>query len=78
MFLDSSDIQYLLGNDSQLIQRRSALFLLKLKEHHKISQAGVDDIVKDSRDLYSSHNFTGRSKCKGKIRECCRFVCRIG
>lgn len=34
------------------LQRSSALFLLKLKEHHRVSQEAINDIVEDSRGLF--------------------------
>lgn len=50
--IDSSDISYLLGSDAEEVQRSSALFLLKLKEEHRISQVAIDNIVEDSRGLF--------------------------
>ena len=34
------------------MQRKSALFLLKLKEQQRISQTAIDTIVRDSGDLF--------------------------
>lgn len=67
--LDSADVQYLLANDDHHIQKRSALFLLKLKEHHRISQAGIDDIVKDSRDLFHLTISRVEASVKAKLAE---------
>lgn len=47
------DIDYLLGRDMQFQKRSSALFLLKLKEFRKVSQAAIDDIVNECDDVYS-------------------------
>lgn len=41
----------LTGQDFTKIQKLSALFLLKMKDQHKISQRAVDDIVYHSRNL---------------------------
>ena len=38
--------------DAELQKRSSALFLLKLKERHQLSQVAIDDIVEGSRLLY--------------------------
>ena len=43
----------MLGIDKDIQQRSSALFLLKLKEHRRISQTAVDDIVADWNGLFS-------------------------
>ena len=42
-----------MGNDKDAQQRASALFLLKLKEHRRISQVALDDIVEEWGDLFS-------------------------
>ena len=48
-----ADLDLLLGNDKDTQQRASALFLLKLKEHRRISQVALDDIVEEWGDLFS-------------------------
>ena len=48
-----ADLHLLLGVDKGIQQRSSALFLLKLKEHRRISQAAIDDIVEDWDVLFS-------------------------
>ena len=42
-----------MGDDKDAQQRASALFLLKLKEHRRISQIALDDIVEEWGDLFS-------------------------
>ena len=37
-----ADLDILLGNDKDAQQRASALFLLKLKEHRRLSQVAID------------------------------------
>lgn len=41
-----------MGTDLQSRRRSSALFLLKLKEHRRISQTALDDVVEGSRSLF--------------------------
>ena len=50
-----ADLHLLLGVDKDIQWRSSALFLLKLKEHRRISQAAIDDVVED-RDVLFSHS----------------------
>ena len=50
---DGADLDLLLGIDKNIQQRSSALFLLKLKEHRRISQVAIDDIVEDWDGLFS-------------------------
>ena len=45
--VDCADIQYLIGNDAETVQQSSTLFLLKLKDQHKVSQVAIDDIIVD-------------------------------
>lgn len=40
-----------MGEDQEMLRRSAALFLLKLKDEHKISQRAVDDIVFHSKSL---------------------------
>lgn len=47
----AADIRYLIGSDTDEIRRSSALYLLKLKEHRRISQVAVDDIVEGTKAL---------------------------
>ena len=42
-----ADHDLLRGIDKDIQQRSSALFLLKSKEHRRITQAAIDDIVED-------------------------------
>ena len=48
-----ADLDLLLGNDKDAQQRASALFLLKLKEHRRLSQVALDDIVEEWDGLFS-------------------------
>ena len=48
-----ADLDLLLGNDKDAQQRASALFLLKLKEHRRLSQVAIDDIVEEWGELFS-------------------------
>lgn len=41
----------MLGRDTISRRRASALFLLKLKEHRRITQAAVDDVVEGCQNL---------------------------
>ena len=40
-----------MGEDHEMLRRSAALFLLKLKDEHKISQKAVDDIVFHSKSF---------------------------
>ena len=57
-FLLSDDVQadldLLLGIDKNVQQRSAALFLLKLKEHRRISQVAIDDMIQEWDGLFSS------------------------
>ena len=55
----AANINFLTGQDHEAIKRSSALLLLKLKEHHRLSQAAIDTVVEGckgpsppSRDIY--------------------------
>ena len=48
-----SDLHYLLGIDKAVQQRSSALFLLRLKESRRLSQAAIDDIIREWDGLFS-------------------------
>ncbi|XP_065902216.1 uncharacterized protein [Dysidea avara] len=50
----TADIEFLTGHDREAIKRSSALLLLKLKEHHRLSQAAIDDVVEGFRGLFTS------------------------
>ena len=39
------DLEELMGENFEMLRRSLALFLLKMKEQHKISQKAVDKIV---------------------------------
>lgn len=41
----------MLGRDTAARRRASALFLLKLKEHRRVTQAAVDDVVEGCQNL---------------------------
>ncbi len=51
---DSSnlDLEHLLGTDIKTQRRTSALFILKLKETRRLSQAAIDDVVEGYRGLF--------------------------
>lgn len=41
-----------MGQNFEMLRKSSALFLLKMKDQHKVSQHAVDDIVFHSRSLF--------------------------
>lgn len=47
-----ADIAYMLGKDVEARCRSSALFLLKLKEHRRVTQAAIDDIVEGCQGVF--------------------------
>ena len=70
MILDeSADIQYLMGNDAELVRRSSALFLLKLKEQRRISQIAIDEIVSGSRGLFVQSMERVQASVRAKLAE---------
>lgn len=48
-----ADIQRIMGLDVEANRRRSALFLLKLKEKRLLSQVAIDDIVEDTSAMFT-------------------------
>jgi len=50
----TADINFLTGHDRESIKRSSALLLLRLKEHHCLSQAAIDTTVEGFRGLFST------------------------
>lgn len=66
---DLADIQYLIGADVEKLRQSSALFLLKLKEHHRISQVALDFVVEGSRSLLSQTLNRVREAVKAKLAE---------
>ena len=50
----AADINFLTGQDREAIKRSSALLLLKLKEHHRLSQAAIDTVVEGCKGLFST------------------------
>ena len=52
VFVDAADFQCLLGCDAEVMQKSTGLLLLKLKEHRRISQVAINDIVSGSRTLF--------------------------
>ena len=69
MFLDSADIRYLLGKDAKDIQHESALFLLKLKEHRRVSQVAIDDVVEHSKRLFHMTIERAEAAVKAKVAD---------
>lgn len=50
--VDSDDIQRILGIDLDTQKRSSAIFVLKMKEKHHLTQIAINDIVEGSRSLF--------------------------
>ena len=48
-----ADLDTLLGTDAATQKRSSALFLLKLKESRRLTQAAIDDIVQEWDGLFN-------------------------
>ena len=65
----SADIDHLIGVDEEKIQRSSALFLLKLKEHRRISQVGIDDIVQGATGLFYQVSDRLQAGIRAKLAE---------
>ena len=65
----SQIIQHLIGVDEEKIQRSSALFLLKLKEHRRISQVGIDDIVQGATGLFYQVSDCLQAGIRAKLAE---------
>lgn len=62
-----ADLDLLLGTDKAAQQRSSALFLLKLKESRRLSQAAIDDIVHDWDGLFSHTVKRLQARVKAKL-----------
>ena len=54
-----------MGTDKEALQRKSALFLLKMKEKNLLTQAAIDDMVEETTALFD-HTFT---MLKAGVRE---------
>ena len=67
--LDSADVRYLLHQDVQDIQRQSALFILKMKEHRRLSQVSIDDIVHNSGGLFEMTIEHGAAGIRARLAE---------
>lgn len=46
-----ADLARLMGTDVDMRRRSSALFLLKLKEHRRMTQVALDDVVEGCQSL---------------------------
>ena len=51
------DINHLLGTDAHHQKRSAALFIMKMKETHRLSQVAVDDVVEGSRGVGCKQEF---------------------
>ena len=47
------DLDHLLGTDKKTQQRTSALFVLKLKETRRLSQAAIDDVLEGYQGVFN-------------------------
>ena len=47
------DINHLLGTDAHHQKRFAALFIMKMKETHRLSQVAVDDVVEGSQAVFN-------------------------
>ena len=61
----TADIERLMGTDEEALRRKSALFLLKMKEKNLLTQAAIDDMVEETTTLFE-HTFT---MLKAGVRE---------
>ncbi len=68
-FLESPDIEYLLGADAENVKRASAVFLLKMKEQRRVSQVAIDDIVENSRSIFNQTLQRVEVAVKAKVAE---------
>ena len=50
----TADLKHLTGQDREAIKRSSALLILKLKEHCKLSQSAINTVVENCRGLCAS------------------------
>ena len=50
---DDPDLQHLLGADAVQLQRSRALFLLKMKEVHKLPQTALNDVVEGFKTVFT-------------------------
>ena len=61
------DLDHLLGMDVDRQKRTSALYLLKMKEVHRLSQVAVDDIVEGSQSVFNHVVHRIRAKVHSKL-----------
>ena len=61
-----ADVAHLLGTDVHTRRRSSALFLLKLKEHRRVTQTAIDDVVDSCQNIFQQTIQTVQSS----IRSC--------
>ncbi len=47
-----ADVAHMLGTDTDARRLASALFLLKLKEHRRVTQTAIDDVVEGCQSLF--------------------------
>lgn len=61
----NADIERLIGTDVEAIRRKSALFILMMKEKRFLTQAAIDDMIDESSSIFE-HTFT---MLKAGVRE---------
>ena len=69
LYLNSADIQCLLGNDQDSLRKSGALFILKMKEQRRMTQVAVDDIVEGYKSLFSSTVQCLKARVRAKLAD---------
>ena len=64
-----ADIAHLFGTDVETRRRSSALFLLKLKEHRRITQVAIDDVIEGSQSLFQQTVLTVQAGVRARLAE---------
>lgn len=59
----------MLHQDVEDIKRQSALFILKMKEHQRLSQVAIDDIVENAKHLFEMTVEHAESGIRAKLAE---------
>lgn len=74
----AADINFLSGQDRETIKRSSALLLLKLKEHHHLSQAAIDTVVEGCRGLFSTIKGHIQAALRSKLADLGLNISNVG
>ena len=64
-----ADVAHILGTDIQTRRRAGAMFLLKLKEHRRVTQTAIDDVVENCQCLFQQTLQTIQAGVNSRLAE---------